>query len=139
MKNSDSQDQGNNVKSNYNTIFKGFCRHDHQNIGNMQLIAFVAQYKVTDTIDRGQLIEKICNLIPSPHNIFQAEEGYLCRFELDINVPVETEEQEEALEITARKFVEHNSELKGEFQYLEIGRWEHPQGQYLFDGGYSNE
>lgn len=139
MKNSDSQNQRCFEESDYNTIFKGFCRQGAQSIGNMQLIAFVGQYKVTDTIDRVQLIEKICNLTPSPHNIFHDEEGYLCRFELDINVPVETEEQQEALEIAARKFVEHNSELKGEFQYLEIGRWEHPQGQYLFDGGYSNE
>lgn len=139
MENSDSQNQRNSVKSNYNTIFKGFSRQDDQSIGNMQLIAFVAQYKVTDTIDRTQLLEKICNLTPSSHNIFQDEEGYLCRFELDVNVPVETEEQEEALEIAARIFVENNSELKGEFQYLEIGRWEHPQEQYLVNGGCSNE
>ena len=138
MENSHSQNHISFAKSDYNTILVDFCRQDDQSICNMQLISFVVFYKVTDSRNRAQLLEKICNLRPSPHSIFHHEGGYLCRFELDITVPVDTAQQEQMLERAVRGFVGLDEELTGEFQYLEVGRWEHQSNQYLVNGGCSN-
>jgi hypothetical protein len=138
VKNSDSQNPKDRSKNSYEDIYGDFCTPGGQSTTHMQLIAFVVFYRTTDAVGRLQVLEEICSLKPSPHNIFHDEEGYLCRFELDVNVPAETDEQEKQLEAAARKFAEHDSKLKGEFQYLEIGRWIQPPFGEATTGGCYN-
>jgi hypothetical protein len=90
-----------------------------------QLLAFTAYFDIRrNNLNRKELLDKIAEISPSPHSIFQDEDGYLLRFELDKSIDVANEEHEEMLQQSILKFLEENDVVTGELQEMEIGRWD---------------
>lgn len=101
------------------SIKKGTCRSENQ------LLGFTVLYDAdANRMNREELLDKIAELSPSPHNIFHDKEGYLLRFELDKTFDVEDEAHENLLRESILNFLEKNNVVAGKLQEMEIGKWE---------------
>lgn len=90
-----------------------------------QLLGFTALYDTeSNWMNKEELLDKIAQLSPAPHNIFSDKEGYLLRFELDKPIDIEDEGHENKLKKSILNFLEESHVAIASLQEMEVGRWE---------------
>lgn len=111
--------------SSYSKIFGHKVFKDSISRSGNQFLAFTALFDIEENgMSNEELLDKIAELSPSPHNIFTDKDGYLLRFEIDKPFDIEDEEHGNKIRESILNFLEENNVVVGKLQEMEIGKWE---------------
>ena len=83
----------------YREIFRDVVSECPTNESNNTLLGFTVYYDAKDNkMRKRELLDKIVELSPPPHVIFEDKEGYLLRFELIEPIVIADDEYEDKLQ-----------------------------------------
>jgi hypothetical protein len=107
----------------YCEIFRGEISECRTNDNDNKLLGFTVYYSTKNNeMSKNELLDKIVELSPPPHGIFEDKEGYLLRFELLEPIAIADDGHEDKLRESILRFLEENTIVQGSFQEMDIGR-----------------